>query len=318
MKIKLWGVRGSLPSSTSVEEAKDRISSLLTLFLNSGYKTVNEIEKFISKLSILETNGYGSATTCVEVISDDKRLIIDGGSGIKLLSDDMIGKSNKDIEYHILITHFHFDHILGLPFFLPHFKKGNKIKYYCVQPECEEVIRSLFKKPIFPVGYDDLQASIEFIKLKPYEKIQINGFNVTPYLLDHPDPCYGFRIEKDGRSYGHAVDTEAVRLTESALGQDAGLYKNLDVLYIDAQYLEEEMNHKKGWGHGTFERAFSLCAHFGIKQVYMAHYDPSASFEDIQNFKARAQHIYESHYQKSGIEWSFAHQAQEIEIISRK
>lgn len=316
MKIKFWGVRGSLPSSSSPTEAKEQFALLLREFLDKGYKTPVDVDKFLAEKNLVDVSGYGVATTCVQVKSndDEQMLIIDGGSGIKYLSDTLAKNRFAQKEYHILITHFHFDHILGLPFFAPHFIPGCTVKYYCVQPECEKIVRDLFQKPIFPVGYEDLKANIQFIKLSPYEKRYINGFAVTPYLLDHPDPCYGFRIEHDGKAYGHAVDTEATRTTPEQLGQDAGLYQNLDLMYIDAQYVEEEMNHKKGWGHGTFERAFNLCGNFAIKQVYMAHYDPSASLKDIQNIKERARATFEKHAASKTTVWDFAYETQEVEL----
>lgn len=314
MKIKFWGVRGSLPSSSSPTETKEQFALLMREFLDSGYKTSAEIEQFLNQKKLVDISGYGVATTCAQVEHDGQSLIIDGGSGIKYLSDAIAKNKFVHKEFHILMTHFHFDHILGLPFFSPHFIPGCTIKYYCVQPECEQIVKDLFKKPIFPIKYEDLKANIQFIKLSPYEKRYINGFSVTPYLLDHPDPCYGFRIEAGGLTYGHAVDTEAVRTTREELGKDAGLYENLDLMYIDAQYTEEEMNHKKGWGHGTFERAFNLCGNFAIKQVYMAHYDPSHSISDIQNIKEKARSSFEKHPAQKTTVWDFAYETQEIEL----
>ena len=314
MKIKFWGVRGSLPSSSSPLEAKEQFALLMREFLDKGYTAKAQIEEFLNQKKLVDVSGYGVATTCVQVEKDGQSLIIDGGSGIKYLSDELAKGKFAAKEYHILITHFHFDHILGLPFFTPHFLPGCTIKYYCVQPEVQKIVKDLFQKPIFPVGYEDLKANIQFIKLSPYEKRFINGFSVTPYKLDHPDPCYGFRIERDGKSYGHAVDTEAERTTVEELGPDAGLYQNLDMMYIDAQYVEEEMNHKKGWGHGTFERAFNLCGNFGIKQVYMAHYDPSHGIQDIQNIKEKARASFEKHPAKEKTVWDFAYETQEVEL----
>jgi len=314
MKIKFWEVRGSLPSSSSVGETRDRLVSVLTSFVKAGHNNLSDIDNFLKSLSPIDVNGYGVATTCVEISQNQQRLIIDGGSGIKYLSDEIIKQDNQAEEYHILMTHFHFDHILGLPFFHPHFKAGTKIKYYAVQQECEDVIKSLFNKPVFPVGYDLLKSEIEFVTLKAHQKVNINGFDVTPYLLDHPDPCYGYRIEKDGKSYGHAVDTEAVRTTEFSLGDDAGLYKNVDVLLIDAQYLEEMMAAKKGWGHGTFQRAFNICHRLGVKQVFLAHYDPSDSFADIQSYKTKAEEVFAKDFKNSKFNWGFAYESQEIEL----
>lgn len=314
MKVKFWGVRGSLPSSSSPWEAKEQTALLMREFFEKGYKNSSEIDSFLNQKKLVDISGYGVATTSVQVQADDQMIIIDGGSGIKYLSDELVKNKFEAKTYHILITHFHFDHILGLPFFAPHFIPGCTVKYYCVQPECKDIVRSLFQKPIFPVGYEDLKADIQFIKLSPYEKRYINGFAVTPYLLDHPDPCYGFRVEHSGKAYGHAVDTEATRTTIEELGKDAGLYENLDLMYIDAQYVEEEMNHKKGWGHGTFERAFNLCGNFNIKQVYMAHYDPAASFQDIQKTKEKAQFAFEKHPAQKITTWDFAFETQEVKI----
>ncbi len=315
MKIKFWGVRGSLPGNAHPYEAKDRFSFLMKAFLNSGYKSADDIEVFLKSIKHTQLHGFGTATTSVQIFNQKnplQNLIIDGGSGIRYISEAAALNHCAQKEYHIFISHFHFDHIVGLPFFTPHFIPGYKINYYAVQPECEDVIRGIFKKPVFPVGYEDLKAHIQFNTLKPHEKVNINGFMVTPYKLDHPDPCFGFRVEKDHHVYAHAVDSEINRRTEDALGLDAPFYKNVDLLYIDAQYAEEDMTHKKGWGHGTFERAFELGTHFNIKQIYMAHYDPNATDQDIQKFKARAEVYYQEKRLKEKFIWDFIYETQEI------
>ncbi len=318
MKIKFWGVRGSLPGTASHSESKEQAAFLINKFFQLGFKSADDIPAFLKKAEHPDLTGYGVATTCVQIGDADQNIIVDGGSGIKFLSDENSKSSKKQTEFHILMTHFHFDHILGLPFFSPHFNKNCKIHYYSVQSECKDIVQGLFKKPIFPVGYEDLSAQISYNVIKPYEKIQVNGFNVTPYKLDHPDPCFGFRIEQNGLVYAHAVDTEAIRITETELGPDVGLYKDADLLYIDAQYLEEEMQQKKGWGHGTFERAFNLCNRYGVKQVLMAHYDPSAGIKDIQKFKDKATDAFkdgsDKDFQKMKTDWSFAFEGQTVEI----
>lgn len=314
MKVKLWGVRGSLPGLSNPHEVKENVTLLLKSFIQSGYTSVEDVEPFLNSLHPTDVNGYGAATTCVEVADGEHELIIDGGSGIRYISDRHAKQGFKKKHFHILITHFHFDHILGLPFFVPHFLKGHKITYYSVHKECADIVQQMFKRPLFPVGYEDLQADIEFVTLKPYETVTIDTFAVTAYKLDHPDPCYGFRIEKNGCSYAHAVDTEALRVTRSELQKDCGLYEKADLLYIDTQYLEEQMSARQGWGHGTFERAFMIGQEFNIKKVLMAHYDPSASFKDISEFKKKA---FES-FQKAPValtfDWDFAYESQEIDL----
>ena len=141
-----------------------------------------------------------------------------------------------------------------------------------------------------------LKAEIIFHPIKPYEKFQVENFDITAFEMDHPDPCFGFRIEKNGKVYAHAVDNEGDRLTEADLGKDAGLFKNADLLFIDAQYEESEMLAKKGWGHGTFDRAFQVCANFKIKKAFLAHHDPSSSDEAISHLERKARRRFEEKF----------------------
>ena len=260
MNVKFWGVRGSIPHSLDTNNWVLHIEKVMKDFFSSGFSKPEQIEQYIKSKEKAEIGGYGTATTCVEVSEGDESIIIDGGSGIKSKSDQADYNGKK--EFHILISHFHFDHIIGLPFFAPHFLQGYTIHYYSVQPETEEVISNLFKKPTFPVAFEGLAADIKFHQIKAHEKNNINGFTVTPYLMDHPDLCFGFRVEKNNKVYAHAVDNEAIRLTKAQLSEDAGLYEGADLVYFDAQYEESDMQQKKGWGHGTCDRGFEICSNF--------------------------------------------------------
>lgn len=316
MKIKFWGVRGSLPSSLEPAAWQKHFEELLYQFFEQGFQKKADIERFFLTKSKAAVGGYGTATSCVEVVQQNRSLIIDGGSGLRNLSDALVQQNQFDPpnEYHFLMTHFHFDHILGLPFFAPHFSKGKKINYYMVQKDGERVIRDMFKKPIFPVGFEHLEAQVVFHQLQAHKKVQINGFDVTPYLMDHPDPCYGFRIEDQGRVYSHAVDNEAIRTTKAQLGTDAGLFENAHLMFFDAQYDEADMVLKKGWGHGTCDRGFEIARHFGVQQILFAHHDPSFSIEDIGLQKKKAEISFKENFSDLKIKWDFAIEGQVVEI----
>lgn len=312
MDVRFWGVRGSIPHSLDTIGWVNHFEKIMKDFFNSGFSKPEEIQKFIQSKQLAEIGGFGTATTCVEVSSEKNSIIIDGGSGIKTISDRLDFKGNK--EFHILISHFHMDHIMGLPFFYPHFLKGFKINYYSVHEETEQIIKSLFKKPTFPVAYEGLGADIRFHQLKAREVNTVNGFKVTPYMMDHPDLCYGFRVEKNGKVYAHAVDNEAERTSQKELGLDAGMYVNADLVYFDAQYEEKDMKTKKGWGHGTCDRGFEISANYNLKQILFSHHDPSFTIQDSWDQKKKAEEVYKNKYSNLNLKWGFAYEGQIVKL----
>jgi ribonuclease BN (tRNA processing enzyme) len=320
MYINFWGVRGSLPSTLNTLDWAKHFEKLMREFFIAGNQNATQIESFIKNKTLPAVGGYGTATTCVEIKDNSQSLIIDMGSGIKNYNDQLerSGEIKTQNEFHILMSHFHFDHILGIPFFAPHFMKGKKIHYYSVQPETETIVRQMFQKPTFPVTFENLTGEIHFHTIKPYEKQNINGFEVSAYKLDHPDPCYGFRIEKNNKVYAHAVDHESVRLSETELGPDADLFKNANLLYFDAQYSETEMDKRIGWGHGTCDRGFKVSANFNVQQILFAHHDPSADLQKIRDQKKSAEEILKSKFpelaNQPNFKWDYAYEGQTIKL----
>lgn len=320
MQVKFWGVRGSLPVANSNQQKLEHIKQVLSLFKGSPHFQSGNIDKFLNEIDARKTIGYGEATSCVEVRNPDNKLenlVIDGGSALKIYNDFLSQNRRDQTKHHIVMTHFHYDHIMGLPFFAPHFIAGHEIHYYSVQPECEAVVRGLFAKPIFPVAYENLSAKIFFHQIHPYQTQVINGFSITPYKMDHPDPCFGFRIEKNGKVYSHAVDHESVRITPDELGKDVEIFKNADLLFFDAQYTEAEMSERAGWGHGTFTRAFEVCSLYKVKRVVLAHHDPSYGTLQMQRLESKAREEFETCKKEKNISdliWSFGCDGEEINL----
>lgn len=317
MQVKFWGVRGSLPQSNETLEWVYHFRGLMTQFFSEGYTKSVEIDQFISRKNPAEIGGYGSATTCVQVTDGAGHLMIDGGSGLKKYNDHLAQNGFSETEHHILMTHFHFDHTMGIPYFIPHFLKGHKIHYYSPDVNCEKYVKALFQKPTFPVPFEQLSAEIIFHHIKPYEKYQIQDFTVQAFSTDHSDTCYGYKvISSKGKTYSHAVDNEAIRKSIDDLKLDAGLYQNTNLLYIDAQYSEEDMKDKKGWGHGTSQRAFEICRHFNIEQVLLGHHDPSSDFSHMQKLSDEAVKYFENFPlpDKVKLKWTYAFDGMTIQL----
>ncbi len=324
LRIKFWGVRGSLPSSPTPTEWTYHIEGVIRNFFSMGYRDLSQVSNYIKSVPEPVIGGYGTATTCVELSSAKSQIIIDGGSGIRTLSESIMRGTSGRAKgpFHIFMTHFHWDHIIGLPFFTPHFIPGSEIHYYAVQSDLEQLIRGIFKKPYFPVPFEALKAKIHFHILEPRKPIQVDDFKVTPYQLDHPDPCWGYKVESGGKTYAHCVDTEGTRVTPEELGLDLPLYQNVDVMYFDAQYTLPELAEKANWGHSAAQVGLEIALREGIHRVLFAHHDPGARAEHVMELKRQTGEYYQSLMSKVSenneqikeIVWDFAHEGLEIKL----
>ena len=288
----------------------------LQLFCSSSYYSNKDIVGFLSERKITKGNTFGGDTTCVEVIGE-KSLIIDGGSGLRLKGNELMagdcGKGKGEV--HIYMTHFHWDHLMGIPFFLPIFIPGNHIHFYSVDPMLEEAIKLVFTKPYFPVSFNALAAKIHFHQIPARKATLIAGLEVTPYKLDHPDPCWGARICHGGKSYAHVVDNEAKRVKPADMGEDLPLYQNLDLMYFDAQYGYDDLLKRVDWGHSSASIGLDIAFREKIKKVIFTHHDPMASDDELRNMMVINRAYYDSlkdHFENT-VEWLFAYDGLEIE-----
>jgi phosphoribosyl 1,2-cyclic phosphodiesterase len=323
-KIKLWGVRGSIPAPKKPIEIKQLLEHHFQNFFKQGYTNPSDIAPYFSTLQTHDIGGYGGNTSCAEVFTDSTSLIIDGGSGLRMKGFElMLGPCGLGRgEVHILFTHFHWDHLIGLPFFVPFFIPGNKIHLYAVQPELEHIIRTVFSKPYFPVPFDQLPSDIHFHQLEPRKTKVFSDIEVTPYQLDHPDPCWGFKLANDNKNISYCVDTECIRVTREELGEDLPLYQNIDLMVFDAQYTIQEATEKINWGHASASFGLDLAVRENIKRILFVHHDPSASDTAIHNAHLQAEGYYKAlvdYHKKSGetfypVQWTYGVEGQVEEV----
>lgn len=260
MKFRFWGVRGSIPSP--------------------GPNTVR----------------YGGNTTCIEVRSDNGTLIIlDGGTGIFPLAQTLLRQ--MPVSAHIFMTHSHWDHIHGLPFFTPLFIPGNKVRIYGgLDPVSgkgvEQVMSVQLQYSYFPVREVEMKARIEYETLEIGEPIEIDDAVVTNTLLNHPVLNFGYRISCNGKSlfftgdhepYYNLYDPEDAGwaeyqgLIETQQNAVDDAMRGVDALIVDSSYTREEYASKKGWGHGTFDGAIAMAQRVGAKRLYCTHHEPTRS-----------------------------------------
>lgn len=324
MKVHLWGIRGSLPAPYTPAQVEERLAQTLEEFKVFQREGRDSVKEFLDKLPPHRKGGFGGNTACIQVATSKTSLIIDGGSGLRRLGEQlMMGPCGLGRgQVHILFTHFHWDHLIGLPFFVPIFIPGNQIHFYAVQNDLEENIRAMFQKPRFPVPFEQLGAKIIFHKLEPRIPVQFDDVKVTPYQLDHPDPCWGFRFDHEGKSFSYCVDTECTRMSESELGRDRALYQNVDLMIFDAQYTFIEATEKINWGHASGPIGLDLAMREKVKRVFFIHHDPAAPDVKIAKAEEQTRDYYESvvraakerNEEVHELDWAFAREGMILEL----
>jgi phosphoribosyl 1,2-cyclic phosphodiesterase len=325
-KIKIWGARGSLPTPVPPAGVQSHIQELFSEFHEWKASDSKHLDyrQFLNSRVRHRFGGYGGNTPCTEVTSKNQQIIIDAGSGIRPLGYEMLqGPCGKGAgEVHLFFTHFHWDHLIGLPFFTPIFIPGNKIHVYAVQPDLKSVFQTLFKKPYFPVSLESLGATLIFHQLEPRKPVTLGDLKITPYELDHPDPCWGYKVEGGGKAYAHCVDTECSRVTREELGPDLPLYQGVDTMVFDAQYTLMETIEKVNWGHATASLGLDIAMREGIRRVVFMHFDPAASNEKIAAAENQARRYYEDQLklpQADGhplhpVDWSFGYEGMVLDV----
>jgi phosphoribosyl 1,2-cyclic phosphodiesterase len=238
--VRFWGVRGTLPTP--------------------GADTVH----------------YGGNTSCVEVDLGTRSIIFDAGSGIRKLGDRLAGKGG-DIETDILFSHFHMDHISGVPFFAPFYEARHHIRLWAgnLLPKwtLESTIRSIMSAPLFPIEIEAFKAEIEFRDFHAGELLNLGGgIEARTGMLNHPGGAVGYRLECAGRSIAYITDTEhrPNELDPAVLS----LIGNADLMIYDCTYTDEEYPDHVGWGHSTWQQAVRLANAAHAKKLAVFHHDP--------------------------------------------
>ncbi|MEM0964116.1 MAG: MBL fold metallo-hydrolase [Bacteroidota bacterium] len=241
LTVRFWGVRGSIPTPD---------------------------EGFL---------GVGGNTSCVEVrAADGTTLILDAGTGARALGYALAAQAAGEAdEVHIALSHFHWDHLQGLPFFAPLYSPGQTVRFYAATDgsHLTDLLCGQMSAPYFPVPFRELAAATETVRVASGEAFEIGPMTVLPFPVHHPQGAHGYRIQSDGATLVYATDYE-----HGSPSHDEGLRevaRGADLLISDAQYTPDEYELRKGWGHTTWEHATALASRAGVGRLLLFHHDPS-------------------------------------------
>jgi phosphoribosyl 1,2-cyclic phosphodiesterase len=227
---------------------------------------------------------FGGNTTCIQILDKETNnlAILDAGTGIRELGKDLIESCHKQDEIFIAFTHFHWDHIQGFPFFAPAFNKKQKINILALgwgkHITClKDIFKTQMQKEFFPVQLEKMGARFKFMLLEETKKIfKTRAKKPKPVIVktnkhSHPGGAYGYRIELSGKvlvfctdiEYGKTIDEKVIQFSMGA-----------DLLIHDAQFTDEELKKKKGWGHSSYGQAIEVAERANVKMLALTHHDP--------------------------------------------
>jgi phosphoribosyl 1,2-cyclic phosphodiesterase len=244
-----------------------------------------------------ETAGVGGNTSCVEVVCGGERIILDAGTGLRKLGDRMMAEGS--LEATMLLSHQHWDHIQGIPFFVPAYIPTTKLRIFGGVNgvmSLRETLEHQMTAPVFPVRLDELGAQIDLCEVRSGQAFSIGGARVKAIKVNHPGGCFAYRIDFDGTSVVYATDTEHYACVDPAL---VALAKGADVLIYDSQYTPEEYRgdagrSKVGWGHSTYVAGAELARAAGVGKYVLYHHDPSSTDAKVAEIEAKAQALFPS------------------------
>ena len=280
MRVKIWGCRGSIPVAMSTERVRDKLQVAVKAAAGRKFASDAALEKFISEeLPWATSHTFGGNSSCVQIDTGSPEYVIcDLGSGVREFGNSMIDAHGPDKTqtYNIFMSHLHWDHIMGFPFFPPAYIPGNKIRIHSCHPDPREAFLRQQSPPCFPIHLDTLSASIEFVSMRPGETINVAGAQVHALLQNHEGDSFGYRFEKNGKSVVYTTDSEhkkedtAGRIRFTEFIRDAGL------VIFDAQYsYAEAVSLKEDWGHSSNVMAVDLCHMGGVEHLLLYHHEPA-------------------------------------------
>lgn len=254
MRVTFWGTRGSIPAPGP------------------------------------ETARYGGNTTCLEVVgAEGTRVIMDAGTGIRALGRSLAAGPPGEVS--LLISHLHWDHMLGFPFFVPAYQPGWRIEVGG-WPRALKGLAGLFEGNLqdgrFPVAFGDLPAAIRQTGALDGPRFQVGEMQGRTCPLNHPQGGVGLRLEERGRALVFLTDNELAASGPTALDEFARFCAGAAVLVHDAQYLPEELPHRVGWGHSSWEEAVRLAALAGVERLILTHHDPDRTDGQVDELLAAA------------------------------
>ena len=296
MQVKLWGVRGSIATPLGPTEYRHKLHGVLRQAIEKDLRDPAKIDAFLQELPHDLKHIYGGNTTCITVrgpTGEENPVIVDCGTGLKEIGDQLMegpcGRGKGVVR--ILITHTHWDHIQGIPFFKPLYIPGNEIHFYSPMEDLDSRLIRQQAEMFFPIPFQSMGATKVFHNLQDKEILELGGLKIDFHPLKHPGGCFAYRFRQGRSTFIFATDAEFTE--EDLTGEDvyAGFFDNADLMVLDAQYSLNESFGKFDWGHTSNTMAVNCGVKWRVKNLILTHHEPSyADSRLYENFRLAVDH----------------------------
>jgi phosphoribosyl 1,2-cyclic phosphodiesterase len=278
MRVRFWGTRGSLPVALTAPQVRGKIVAALAAARGRAFADARAIEDFVDgELGFALAGTFGGHSSCVQVeTGGEDYLLCDLGSGARPFAVQTLReRRGRPATYHVLMSHLHWDHIMGFPFFAPAYIPGNRVRIYGCHAELAQAFQRQQDPPSFPVPLSALGAQIEFVRLTPGQAQDIAGARVTPMLQRHTGDSFGYRIEAGGSCVVYTTDSEH-RPEDAAEAQSfVDFFEGAGLVIFDAMYsLADAVSVKQDWGHSSNVVGVELCQRAHVRRLCLFHHEP--------------------------------------------
>ena len=310
-QVHFRGVRGSIPTPARSNDIEAKLRYALAAAKPEDLESSESIEQFIGDLPMHVRSTIGGNSACLEMTIGGHRLMFDGGSGCFNVGRDWMQQEfgQGKGQAHVFITHTHLDHIMGLPMFSPLYVPGNQFSFYSPHGDLKKRLSGQQLPEYFPVSFESLGSSIEFIDLSDTKTIEIDGIKVSWLENDHPGRSFSYRVEYQGHVVVLSTDAEYKTLDPAVLNPVLSFFSDADVLIFDAQYgFTESVQLKRDWGHSSSFVGVDLALDAGVKKLALFHHEPTSDDFCLVEVLKKAQTYLKNIEPDSGLEIILAHE----------
>ncbi len=278
MLVRFWGTRGSIPVALTASEVKQKLVSALVRAADRNLDTPDKARAFVdAELEFAVSHTFGGNSSCVEIETGGGDYVLcDLGSGARVFGNHVLATRGPAGHcFHVFMSHLHWDHIMGFPFFMPAYLPGNRVRIYGCHAVLEEAFRRQNAAPSFPVDFSRMEAAIEFVRLEPGRDYEIAGLRVRAKRQRHGGDSYGYRFEQGGKVVVYSTDSEHKQDEPSETQEFVEFFRDADLVIFDAMYsLADAVSVKEDWGHSSNIVGVELCQMARAKHLCLYHHDP--------------------------------------------